>query len=199
MRTWTGSYWMMTLRGRAYCWAAAARWTMVRRLAWAPYGTQRSMMISPVHQRVHYKVINENREKSFTWSWWKSWQTLDDDRSWWDSNSCQTTNDGLWSDGQGWLWWFFTEDKWRWLRKRRSLLTDTKRWWWRWLRWTHFFDDEWLEERARTSVGMFIAKEIGENDLRLGAEPVVVEGSELWYFGCRFEQHQWRHGEWFVG
>ncbi len=43
-----------------------------------------------------------------------------------------------------WLWWFFTKDEWGWLRKRWSLLTDAKRWWWRWLRWAYFFNDEWL-------------------------------------------------------
>ena len=33
------------------------------------------------------------------------------------------------------------------MRERWSLLTNAKRWWWGWLRWTHFFNDEWLEKK----------------------------------------------------
>ena len=39
---------MITLRGLAYCLAAPARCTIVRRLACGPYGIHRSMMTSPM-------------------------------------------------------------------------------------------------------------------------------------------------------
>jgi hypothetical protein len=43
------------------------------------------------------------------------------------------------------LWWTLTKNEGRRLGKRRSLLTDAKWRWCRWLWWTHLFDDEWLE------------------------------------------------------
>ena len=145
----------MTLRGLAYSLAPAARWTMVFRLAAAPYGTQRSMMMSPVleNREMDRNFGIEERRRLLTWTRWCGWETFDDDRSWWNGQSSKLANDCLSSLRYGCLWWTFAENEWGWLRKSGSLLFDAKGWWWCWLRWTHFLDDEWLkksEDKVRT-------------------------------------------------
>ena len=86
------------------------------------------------------------------------------------------------------MWWSFTKNEWGRLWERWCLLSDTKRWWWRWLRWTHFFDDEGLEELAHYILEKNPILKI--QNLRLGVVQVVVEGSEPGCFECRFEHHQ---------
>jgi hypothetical protein len=63
------------------------------------------------------------------------------------------------------------------LGKRRSLLTNAKWSWGRWLRWAHFFDDEWLQNEDFSVIKK--TEILKQNNLRLVVGLGVVEGSEL--------------------
>lgn len=179
---------MMTLRGLAYSLAAAARCTIVRRLAWAPYGIHRSSTISPEIVRSRNRGETSNKENNLRGRGGRGGiRSMITDRGGTgiapkrriteqrnkkgSSNASSYLFTCLASDRNRRLWRTFAQDQCRWLRKGWGTLTNNERWWCRWLWWTHFFDDKRLQNRDKD--GYVTHSKV--NALRPAVEQGVVE------------------------